>query len=232
MAQWEHKAVYLKIRPEPRKEAPKEGMVTVATPAVVDPVAGDQEVKRLAEYLDQQASKGWDLFSVTSDGAPDRGPCFIFRRVTMRGAEEQPIEPAADEPVRDEAWGEPEAAFPPPVPGPGPGQQEAAAVAAPPARAAGTRSVPPPPPGASPSPSVPPRAEEETNIVYAAIDAASRGNPQGWAEMSFIARTCSQSGLSTDRMYEIFEVLEARRAVEWSPSSQTPRRGGWVRRIR
>lgn len=50
--------------------------------------------------------------------------------------------------------------------------------------------------------------------------------------MSLVTRTCAQSGLSQDQVYELLEYLATNRVVEWSPSSQTPKRGGWVRRAR
>lgn len=76
------------------------------------------------------------------------------------------------------------------------------------------------------------KAQDEVAIVLQSIEAAARGNPQGWADASFIAKMCAQSSIDADRMYELLEYLETNRYVEWSPSSQSPKRGGWVRRAR
>jgi hypothetical protein len=95
-------------------------------------------------------------------------------------------------------------------------------------------------PAAAPAPTGAPADElssqqkdqEEAAALLYAIEAAARGNPQGWADLAFIAKMCVQSGIENDRMYALLEYLENNRYVEWSPSTHSPKRGGWIRRAR
>jgi hypothetical protein len=350
MAQWEYKAVFLRIFPQQRESAPKPGKVMVALPAAIEPLVAGQEIKLLSEYLDMQQSKGWELLSVVNDARPDRGPCFIFRKASATAADSPQTAavaaaiPAAASPLPAvapavapaaqaqaapatpaAAPAAPQVAAPAPVqlpaapahtpvspppltrgsgpqgvqtpaapqrmgssPGlnapPGvtnvvvqPPTPAAAAPAAPapqaaPAPAAQPAAGPPPLPASAPVQPPPPpprkgipapppgapapvalpvapqppvaagpspqevaaqqRAQEEVAILMYSIEAAARGNPQGWAEMTFIIKICAQSNINQDRAYDLIEYLDTNRYVEWSPASQGPRRGGWVRRIR
>jgi hypothetical protein len=350
MPQWEYKAVFLRIFPQQRESGPKPGKVMVALAAAIEPLVAGQEVKLLAEYLDMQQTKGWELLSIVNDPRPDRGACFVFRKPASATAADKPSSqpgvPAAPLPAQHVP--PPAAATPQPLPAPGaappafpappahapavpppptrasgvqpigappavpprmasspgitppgvtnvavqPPSPVAAPLVAPPATppaappaAAGPPPLPPPtapaavtpasppapvaPPGVAPPPRIggmgipapppgapspislmaqqpPPapagptpeevaahqRAQEEVSALLYSIEAAARGNPQGWAEMSFIAKICGQSNIGPDRMYELLEYLESSRYIEWSPATQPPKRGGWVRRHR
>lgn len=135
-------------------------------------------------------------------------------------------------------------AHPPPLPAAAP--PPAAPLVSPPAPLAARGSAParasaplahPAPPAPAippPLPQTPPAnpQQELFDIVMQAIDLGARGNPQGWAEMMFVTRTSGKAGIDADQMYALIEHLEANRVLEWMPASQTPRRGGWIRRFR
>lgn len=80
------------------------------------------------------------------------------------------------------------------------------------------------------APAAPLSPEDEIATLLTALDASARGNPQGWADLSFIAKMCAPSGLSADRIHELVEFLCSNNYAEWMPASESPRRGGWVRR--